>query len=54
VQGQAIFKRNLIFVWPIYTISALVIRMPMITKMAYQEGYLKCDVLAGKMMDINY
>jgi hypothetical protein len=24
------------------------------TKMAYQEGYLKCDVLDGKTMDINY
>jgi hypothetical protein len=42
------------FVWPIYIISALVIQMLMTTKMAYQEGYLKCDVLDGKTMDINY
>ena len=48
---QAIFKRNLLFVWPIYTISALVIRILMITKMAYQKGYLKCNVFDGKTMD---
>ena len=44
---RAIFKRNLLFVWPIYTISALVIRMLMITKMAY----LKCNVFDGKTMN---
>jgi hypothetical protein len=37
---QAISKRNLLFVWPIYTISALVIRM--------------YDVFDGTTMDINY
>jgi hypothetical protein len=47
---QAIFKRNLLFVWPIYTISAHVIQMLMTTKMAHQEGYLKYDVLDGKTM----
>ena len=51
---RAIFKRNLLFVWPIYTISALVIRMLKTTKMVYEEGYLKCDVFDGKTMDINY
>ena len=30
---QAIFKRNLLFVWPIYTINALVIRILKITNM---------------------
>jgi hypothetical protein len=51
---QAIFKRNLSFAWPVYTINALVIQMLKTTKMAYQEGYLKCDVLDGKTMDINF
>jgi hypothetical protein len=46
-----IFKRNLLFVWPIYTKSALMIRMLKTTKM---EEYLKCDVFDGKTMDINY
>jgi hypothetical protein len=49
---QAVFKHNLSFVCPIYTISALVIRMLKTTKMAYQEGYLKCDVFDGKTIDL--
>jgi hypothetical protein len=35
-------------------ISALVIQMLKTTKLAHQEGYLKCDVFDGKTMDINY
>ena len=50
VQGTS----NLLLVWPIYTISALVIRMLKTTKVAHQEGYLKSDVFDGKTMDINY
>jgi hypothetical protein len=42
------------FAWPVYTINVLVIQMLKTTKMAYQEGYLKCDVLDGKTMDINF